>query len=102
MRPKTGRSSAARSAMSPTTIINSVSVNPSSPGTERWLLQAVAASDNRQRQAEAPGPMCRKCRVSHRAPELERPHRKPYRLSGEGQFASLARLHADDRDLLGV
>ena len=46
--------------------------------------------------------MRRECRVGQRDPELERPHRKPYRLSGEGQFASLARLHADDRDLLGV
>jgi hypothetical protein len=45
--------------------------------------------------------MRRECRVSQRAPERERADRKPYRLSGEGQLARFARLHADDRDLLG-
>jgi hypothetical protein len=71
-------------------------------GAERWPLQAIAPSDDRQRQADTPGPMRRKCRVSHRAPERERADRKSYLLSGEGQFACFARLHADDRDLLGV
>ena len=43
--------------------------------------------------------MRRKCRVSQRAPERERADRKPYGLSGNGQLACFARLHADDRDL---
>jgi hypothetical protein len=46
--------------------------------------------------------MRRKCLVGEGTPELERPDRKPNRLSGEGQLARLARLHADDRDVLGV
>jgi hypothetical protein len=71
-------------------------------GAARWSLQAIAASDDRQRQADAPGAMRRKRCVSQRAPERERADRKPSRLSGKGQLACFARLHADDRDLFGA
>jgi hypothetical protein len=67
-------------------------------GREPWPLQAIAASDDRQRQADAPGPMCRKGRVRQGAPERERVDHKSHRLSRERQLACLARLHADDCD----
>jgi hypothetical protein len=71
-------------------------------GAERGPLQAVTARDDRQRQADTPGPMRRKCRISERAPEREQADRQPDRLSGEGQLACFARVHADNRDLLSV
>jgi hypothetical protein len=71
-------------------------------GGERRSLQAVAASDDRQWQADAPGPVRRKCRVGKRAPKRKRPDRKPYRLGGEGKLACFAHPYAEDRDLLGV
>jgi hypothetical protein len=52
--------------------------------------------------ADTPGPMRRKCRIGERAPEREQADRKPDRLSGEGQLACFARVHADDRDLFSV
>jgi hypothetical protein len=69
---------------------------------KRWPLQAIAASYDRQRQADAPWPVGRECRVSQGAAERERADRKPHRLSGERQLACFARLHADDSDLLGA
>jgi CubicO group peptidase (beta-lactamase class C family) len=62
---------------------------------------AVPAGDDRQWQADAPGPMRRKCCVSQGAPKRKRADRKPHRLS-EGQLACFVHLHADDGDLLGV
>ena len=58
-------------------------------GAERGPLQAVTASDDRQRQADTPGPMRRKCRIGQRAAERERADRQPDRLSGVGQHAVL-------------
>jgi hypothetical protein len=69
---------------------------------EGWPLQAIAASDYHQRQADGAGSLRRESRVSKSGPERERADRKPHRLSGESQLACLARVHADDRDLLGV
>jgi hypothetical protein len=69
-------------------------------GAERGPLQAVTAGDYRHRQADTPGPMRRKCRIGQRAPEREQADRKPDRLSGEGQLACFARVHAENRDLL--
>jgi hypothetical protein len=68
----------------------------------RGPLQAVTAGDYRERQADTPGPMRRKSRIGQRAPEREQAYRQPDRLSGEGQLASFARLHAENRDLLSV
>jgi hypothetical protein len=71
-------------------------------GGERGPLQAVAAGDDRQRQEDAARPMRRKGLVRQAAPERERVDRKSNRLGGECQLAGFARLHADDRDVLGV
>jgi hypothetical protein len=71
-------------------------------GAERGPLQAVTAGDDRQRQADTSGPMRRKCRIGHRAPERENADRQPDRRIGVGQLACFARVHADDRDLLSV
>src|SRR5689334_22305475 len=42
------------------------------------------------------------CRVSQRTPERERTDCKSDPLSGGGQLLCFPRLHADNRDLLGV
>jgi hypothetical protein len=71
-------------------------------GGERGPLQAVTAGDYRQRQADTPEPMRRKCRIGERAPEGEQADRKPDRLSGEGQLACFARVRTENRDLFSV
>jgi hypothetical protein len=71
-------------------------------GAERGPLQALMVRDDRQRQADTPGPMRRKCGIGERAPEREQADRQPDRLSGEGQLACFGRVHADDRDLFSV
>jgi|HubBroStandDraft_4_1064222.scaffolds.fasta_scaffold556832_1 hypothetical protein len=71
-------------------------------GAERWPLQAIPASNDRQRHADAAGAMRRKCRSSLRAPEPERADREPYGLSCESQFECFVSLRADDRDLVVI
>ena len=71
-------------------------------GVERRPLQGVTAGDDRQRQADIPRPLRRKCGAGQSAAERERADRKAGRLSGKRQLACFAGLHPDDRDLRGM